>query len=102
MSSVKINEANFKKEVMESDKPVLLDFYAEWCGPCKSIAPVVEEIASQRKDIKVCKVNVDENVSLAEKYSVESIPTLMVIKNGKVVNKVVGAVLKATIEQMLD
>lgn len=102
MSTVKVNEQNFENEVLCSKKPVLIDFYAEWCGPCRALSPIVEEIADSREDIKVCKVNVDENMSLAQKYSVESIPTLVVVKDGSVVNKVVGAVPRSTIEEMLD
>ena len=83
MSVIKIDKNNFQSEVMNSEKPVLVDFWAPWCGPCRMVAPVVEEIAGERSDIKVCKVNVDEQPELAGQFGIMSIPTLMVIKNGK-------------------
>ena len=91
MSAVNINKANFQEEVLNSDKPVLLDFWAPWCGPCRMVAPIVEEIAGERPDIKVGKVNVDEEQELAMQFGVVSIPTLVVVKNGEVVNQAVGA-----------
>ena len=91
MSTLKINQENFQNEVMNSDKPVLLDFWAPWCGPCRMVAPIVEEIAEERPDIKVGKVNVDEAQDLAMQFGVISIPTLVVVKNGEVVNQSVGA-----------
>ncbi|MFV0519370.1 MAG: thioredoxin [Lachnospirales bacterium] len=93
MSNI-VNESNFDTEVLGSDKVVLVDFYADWCGPCKMVAPILEEIATENTDIKVCKVNVDNSQDLAGKYGVVSIPTLVVIKNGEVVNKHVGALPK--------
>ena len=101
MSALNINAKNFNEEVMNSDKPVLLDFWAAWCGPCRMVGPVVEEIADERDDIKVGKVNVDEEQELAAQFGVMSIPTLVVIKDGKVVNQVVGARPKASILSML-
>ena len=101
MSVLHITKENFEAEVLKSDKPVLLDFFAVWCGPCKMIAPVLDEIAEEREDIKVCKVNVDEEPELASKYQVMSIPTLFVIKNGEVVNQALGARPKAQILAML-
>ena len=101
MSALNINAKNFNEEVMNSDKPVLLDFWAAWCGPCRMVGPVVEEIADERDDIKVGKVNVDEEKELAAQFGVMSIPTLVVIKDGKVVNQVVGARPKASILAML-
>jgi len=101
MSVLHITKDTFEKEVLHSDKPVLLDFFAVWCGPCKMIAPVLDEIAAEREDIKVCKVNVDEEPELAAKYQVMSIPTLMVIKDGEVVNQSLGAKPKAQILDML-
>ena len=90
MSAIKINQNNFQEEVMNSSKPVLLDFWAPWCGPCQMLLPVIEELAGEQTDIKVCKVNVDEERELAKKFRVMSIPTLIVIKNGEVVNRSMG------------
>lgn len=101
MSAININKSNFQSEVMNSPKAVLLDFWAPWCGPCRMVAPVVEEIAAERSDIKVGKVNVDEQPELASQFGVMSIPTLVVIQNGKIVNQVVGARPKQTILGML-
>ena len=101
MSVLHITNENFEAEVLKSDKPVLLDFFAAWCGPCKMIAPILEEIAEEREDIKVCKVNVDEEPALAAQYQVVSIPTLFVIKDGQVVNQSLGARPKPQILEML-
>ena len=101
MSVLHITKDTFEAEVLKSDKPVLLDFFAVWCGPCKMIAPVLDEIAEEREDIKVCKINVDEEPELAAKYQVMSIPTLVVIKDGQVVNQSLGAKPKAQILNML-
>lgn len=101
MAVLNINRNNFEQEVMNSDKPVLLDFYAAWCGPCKMLSPVIDEIARERSDIKVAKVNVDDHADLAAKYRVYSIPTLMVIKNGQVYNKSMGARPKEQILSMI-
>ena len=101
MSIAIITKDNFNSEVMKSNKPVLLDFWASWCGPCRMVSPIVDEIANDRSDIKVGKVNVDEQPELASFYRVSSIPTLMVIKDGKVVNQAVGARPRAAIESML-
>ena len=101
MSVLNITLENFEQEVMKSDKPVLLDFWATWCGPCRMVSPVIDEIAEERSDIKVGKINVDEQMELAAKYGVMSIPTLMVIKNGVVSNQSVGAIPKANILAML-
>ena len=91
MAVMVINKENFQNEVLNSDKPVLLDFYADWCGPCRMVGPIVEEIAGERSDIKVGKINVDEQSELAAQFGVMSIPMLAVIKNGEVVNRSVGA-----------
>lgn len=101
MSAININKNNFQNEVMNSDKPVLLDFWAPWCGPCRMVAPIVEEIAREHSDIKVGKVNVDEQPELASQFGVMSIPTLVVIKNGKIVNQAMGARPKNAILGML-
>ena len=101
MSVLHITKENFEAEVLNSDKPVLVDFYAVWCGPCKMIAPILEEIAQEREDIKVCKINVDEEQELAAKYQVMSIPSLFVIKNGQVTNQALGARPKPQILELL-
>ena len=101
MSAVKIHKNNFQEEVIHSDKPVLLDFWASWCGPCRMVAPILDQIAQERPDIKVCKINVDEEPELASQFAIMSIPTLMVVKNGQVVNKALGARPKDAILDML-
>ena len=102
MSAININKANFHEEVINSDRPVLLDFWAPWCGPCRMVVPIVEEIARERDDIKVVKINVDEEQELAREYRIMSIPTLMVMREGKVVKKASGARPKAQILGMLQ
>ena len=101
MSVIHVNKNSFQNEVLNSEKPVLLDFWAPWCGPCRMVSPVVDEIASERSDIKVVKINVDEEQELAMQFGVMSIPTLVVMKNGKIVNQVTGARPKAQILAML-
>ncbi len=101
MSVIKINKENFSSEVLNSNKPVLLDFYADWCGPCRMVAPIVAEIADERSDVKVGKINVDEEPELASQFSVMSIPMLAVVKDGKLINQAVGYRPKAEIESML-
>ena len=101
MSAININKNNFQNEVLNSEMPVLLDFWAPWCVPCRMVSPIVDEIATERGDIKVGKVNVDEQPELAAQFGVMSIPTLVVMKGGKVVNKMVGARPKAQILAML-
>ena len=101
MTAININKNNFQNEVMNSDKPVLLDFWAPWCAPCRMVVPIIEEIAGERPDIKVGKINVDEQPELASKFSIMSIPTLVVMKNGKIVQQVSGARPKNAILEML-
>ena len=101
MAVIEIKSTNFQQEVLNSDKPVLLDFWASWCGPCRMVSPIVDEIAEERQDIKVGKVNVDEQPELAAQFGVMSIPTLIVFKDGKIVNQAVGARPKAQILSLL-
>lgn len=101
MSEVIITKENFEAEVLKSDKPVLLDFFASWCGPCRMLLPIIDEIANENPDIKVCKVNIDEEPSLADKFDVMSVPSLFVIKNGEITASGVGVRPKAQILEML-
>lgn len=101
MAVIEITAENFEQEVLQSDKPVLLDFWAAWCGPCQMLSPLVDEVAEERTDIKVGKVNVDEQQDLAVKYQVMSIPMLLVMKNGEVANKSVGLISKQEILNLL-
>ena len=98
---VNVTNETFHQEVINSSKPVLLDFWASWCGPCRMVGPILEEIANERTDIKVCKVNVDEQPELASRFRIVSIPTLMVIKDGQITNQSMGARPKAQILKML-
>lgn len=102
MAVLTITKDNFESEVLKSEKPVLIDFWAAWCGPCKMVSPVIDEIAEERDDILVGKINIDEQMELAQKYGVMSIPTMIVFKNGEVANKNVGAIPKENILAMLD
>ena len=101
MSVITVNKENFQKEIMESDRTVLVDFWASWCGPCRIVAPIVDEIAEEHPEIKVCKINVDEEGELAAQFGVMSIPSLFVIKDGKVTNQSVGALPKNQILALL-
>ncbi len=101
MSAININKNNFQNEIMDSEKTVLLDFWASWCAPCRMVVPIIEEIAGERPDIKVGKINVDEQPELASKFGIMSIPTLVVMKNGKIVQQVSGAKPKNAILEML-
>jgi len=98
---LKVTSESFEKEVLQSEKTVLVDFYADWCGPCKMLAPIIQEIANENENIKVVKVNIDEAQDLAEKYDVMSIPTTVVIKNGQEIDRTVGYVGKETILNMI-
>ena len=102
MSVVTITESNFEKEVLQSDKPVLLDFWATWCGPCRMLSPVVDQIAEENSAIKVGKVNVDDEQELAGRFNIMSIPTLLVFKNGQMVNQSVGVIPKERILQLVE
>ena len=103
MSEMNITKNNFEQEVLHSDKPVLIDFWAPWCGPCRMLSPVISEIAEEYGDkVKVCKVNVDEEDELAASFNVMSVPTLVVVKDGKVTNSAVGVRPKAQIVEMID
>ena len=101
MSAIQVNKDNFQEVVLNSEKPVLVDFWASWCGPCRMVAPILEEIANERSDVKVCKINVDEEPELAGRYNVMSIPTLLVMKDGQVVKQAVGARPKSQILSLL-
>ncbi len=100
---ITVNDENFKQEVLESELPVLVDFWAEWCAPCLMIAPIIEEIAKEYKDrLKVCKLNVENGAQTSSRYGVMNIPTLMIFKNGEMVDKVIGAIPKGDILSRLD
>lgn len=102
MAIINLTRNNFKSEVMSSDKTVLIDFWAEWCGPCRMMSPVIDEIADEVSDVKVCKVNVDEASDLASMFGIESIPTLIVIKNGQTVNKSIGLISKEQVRSLIN
>ena len=101
MEILKVTSENFEEEVLKSDKTVLIDFYADWCGPCKMLSPIIEAVANENEDIKVVKINVDNAQDLAIEYQVMSIPTIVVIKDGQEVNRTVGVVSKSQIEEMV-
>ena len=102
MSAININKKNFQNEIMDSEKTVLLDFWAPWCALCRMVVPIIEEITGERPDIKVGKINVDEQPELASKFGIMSIPTLVVMKNGKIVQQVSGVRPKNAILEMLQ
>jgi len=98
---VEINNENFEQEVLKSNKTVLIDFYAEWCGPCQMLSPIVEQVAQENDNIKVVKVNVDENQSIAVEFGIKAIPTLIVIKEGKEANRAVGMLSKTELLELI-
>lgn len=102
MEAIHVTEENFETEVLQSEKPVLVDFWAEWCPPCKMLGPVMDDIAEENEEIKVCKVNIDEETSLATNYKVMQIPTIIAFKNGEIANRSVGAQSKQAILSILD
>ena len=102
MAEITVTKENFELEVLQADKPVLVDFWAPWCGPCKMVKPIVEEIAGERDDIKVGLVNVDEQMELAKQFRVMSIPTLMIFKNGELAKKTMGAMSKDELLEFID
>nr|2YJ7_A Chain A, LPBCA THIOREDOXIN [synthetic construct]2YJ7_B Chain B, LPBCA THIOREDOXIN [synthetic construct] len=103
MSVIEVTDENFEQEVLKSDKPVLVDFWAPWCGPCRMIAPIIEELAKEYEGkVKVVKVNVDENPNTAAQYGIRSIPTLLLFKNGQVVDRLVGAQPKEALKERID
>ncbi len=102
MGIIHLTSETYEEEVVKSDKPVLIDFWATWCGPCKMIEPALEEIAEERPDIKVCKVNVDQQPDLTAQYQVLSIPFLVILKDGEIVKKTMGAQPKASILKLID
>ena len=101
MAVVKLTTDNFDQEVLQADQTVLVDFYADWCGPCKMMGPVVEELAGEESNVKVCKINIDEEMAVAQKDGVMSIPTFISFKNGEVAGKQVGAVPKSKLQELI-
>lgn len=101
MAVTKLTVDNFEQEVLQADKPVLVDFYADWCGPCKMMSPVVDEVAEEEADVKVCQINIDENMDIAQKYRVMSIPTFIGFKNGEEAGRQIGAVPKSALLELV-
>ena len=101
MAVVKLTTETFDQEVLQAGQTVLVDFYADWCGPCKMMAPVVEELAGEETDVKVCKINIDDEMAIAQRYGVMSIPTFIAFKNGEVAGKQVGAMPKSKLQELV-
>ena len=101
MEILSVSKENFESEVLKSENPVLIDFYADWCGPCKMVSPIVEQLAKEHEDVKVVKINIDDNQELAVNFGVTAIPTLIVVKNGEEVTRTVGVASKSEIEAMI-
>ncbi len=99
---VHLTDDTFDSEVLKSEKPVLLDFWAPWCGPCRMVGPILDELASEQDDVKICKINIDDHQNAATEYKVMSIPTLLVIKNGEVVGQHIGAIAKADLKDFIE
>lgn len=102
MAVLHVTTNNFNEEVLKSDKPVLVDFSAVWCGPCQMIAPILEEVSNELEQVKICKVDIDESMELAVKYRIEVVPTLLVLKNGEVTNRYSGVCSKDAIKKLLE
>lgn len=102
MSIIQLNNGNFEEEVIKSEMPVLVDFWAAWCGPCQMLAPTIDELAAELTEVKVCKVNVDENPELASRYKIMTIPSLLVFRNGEVVNRSIGVKSKKEIKEFIE
>ena len=102
MSTIQLNNGNFEEEVIKSEMPVLVDFWAAWCGPCQMLAPTIDELAAELTEVKVCKVNVDENPELASRYKIMTIPSLLVFRNGEVVNRSIGVKTKKEIKEFIE
>jgi thioredoxin 1 len=99
---IQVTKENFESEVLQSDKPVLVDFWAEWCGPCRMVAPLLDEIASEKENVRIAKINVDQNQELAVQYQVSSIPTFVLFKDGQVADRMLGALPKSAFEDLID